>query len=131
MDLPSTTDRVNRHTVDHVNRRIQQRTEDSIAYYRAHPGEIGQRLEELDQEWDIERSLEANAASLMLIGSALALTVSRKFFALPVLVSGFLLQHALQGWCPPLPILRRMGFRTAAEINREREALLAVRPTSH
>ena len=35
----------------------------------------------------------------------------------------FLLQHALQGWCPPVPILRRQGFRTRHEIDAERQAL--------
>jgi hypothetical protein len=37
------------------------------------------------------------------------------------------LQHAVQGWCPPIPVLRRFGFRTADEINRERYALKALR----
>ncbi len=45
----------------------------------------------------------------------------------PGLVTGFFFQHALQGWCPPLPILRRMGFRTSADINEERNALKALR----
>jgi hypothetical protein len=36
-------------------------------------------------------------------------------------------EHAVQGWCPPLPILRRMGFRTAREIDTERTALKALR----
>jgi hypothetical protein len=30
---------------------------------------------------------------------------------LPALVTAFLFQHAVQGWCPPVPILRRLGFR--------------------
>jgi hypothetical protein len=34
--------------------------------------------------------------------------------------SGFLLQHALQGWCPPVPLLRQLGFRTSYEIEEER-----------
>lgn len=42
-------------------------------------------------------------------------------------MTGFLFQHAIQGWCPPLPILRRLGFRTAEEINQERYALKALR----
>jgi hypothetical protein len=41
-------------------------------------------------------------------------------------VGTFLLQHALQGWCPPVPILRRLGYRTAREIFEERLALLAA-----
>lgn len=31
--------------------------------------------------------------------------------------------HSLQGWCPPLPIIRRMGIRTAEEITKEKDAL--------
>jgi hypothetical protein len=46
---------------------------------------------------------------------------------LPALVSGFLFQHAVQGWCPPVPVLRRLGFRTAYEIEEERRALKALR----
>lgn len=42
---------------------------------------------------------------------------------LPAGVGVFLFQHALQGWCPPVPVLRRLGSRTAAEIGRERYAL--------
>ena len=59
---------------------------------------------------DIERTLEANAASLSLIGVTLGLTVDRRWLALPVGVAAFLLQHAVQGWCPPVPVLRRLGF---------------------
>jgi hypothetical protein len=43
------------------------------------------------------------------------------------MVAAFLFQHAIQGWCPPVPILRRMGFRTASEIEQERQALKALR----
>ena len=51
----------------------------------------------------------------------------RRWFLLPGAVAGFLLQHAVQGWCPPLPVLRRLGVRTADEINQERFALKALR----
>jgi hypothetical protein len=51
-----------------------------------------------------------------LIGLALGAAVDRRFFILPGLVAGFLLQHAVQGWCPPVTFFRRGGFRTAAEI---------------
>jgi hypothetical protein len=36
-------------------------------------------------------------------------------------------QHALQGWCPPLSAIRRLGVRSAAEIEEERTALRAIR----
>jgi hypothetical protein len=44
----------------------------------------------------------------------------------PLAVQAFYLQHTLQGWCPPLPLLRRLGFRTPREIGDERSALRAV-----
>jgi hypothetical protein len=126
--LPSTTGRVPINTAESINERIRRETEANIARVADEgPAAIDRRLEELDHEWDIERTLEANAASAALVGLALGATVDRKFFVLPALVAGFLLQHALQGWCPPVPVLRRLGFRTAAEIDYERYALKALR----
>lgn len=130
MELPTTVSRVSRHTPSHVNRAVERVTECSLMYYGIHQNEIPQRLDELDREWDIERILETNASSLILAGLALGLGLSRKFFLLPALVSSFLLQHALQGWCPPVSILRRMGFRTQSEIEHERHALLAMQERS-
>lgn len=131
MALQPTTQRVIRNTPPQYNERIYQATEASIAYHREHPEQIPRRLRELDREWDIERTLEANAATLVVASTLLGLTASRRFLAVPVVVGGFLLQHALQGWCPPLPLFRRMGVRTQAEIMREREALEAMRTTWH
>lgn len=130
MHTPSTTERVPQHTADHVNQQIRQATRDSIEHYRLHPEAIDMRLRELDHEWDVERTLEANAATLTAVGSLLALTVNRKFVLLPLVVGSFLLQHAVQGWCPPLPILRRLGFRTTSEIQEERDALEDIRNSS-
>jgi hypothetical protein len=124
--LPPTTERVHRHTADHVNERIRQQTEENIAYYSARLDEIETRLRELEEEWDIERTLEANAAVVGLIGLAAA-TRDKRWLLVPMAVSAFLLQHALQGWCPPVPVFRRLGVRTASEIERERTALRKAR----
>ena len=125
--IPSTVDRVPLNTAESVNEQIRQRTDRSVAHHKAAgSAAIRRRLRELDEEWDIERVLEANAASVSLIGLGLGAFVNRRFYALPALVAGFLLQHAVQGWCPPLPILRRMGIRTQAEIDRERTALKSL-----
>jgi hypothetical protein len=127
--LPGTSDRVPRNTAPEVNRRIRQQTLANIARYRNAGAEaIEHRLEELDREWDIERAIEANAAGIALTGVALGAFVDRRFLALPAAVCAFLLQHALQGWCPPVPVLRRLGFRTAREIFEERLALKALLP---
>ncbi|NMG65905.1 DUF2892 domain-containing protein [Azoarcus indigens] len=126
--LPSTQQRVPLHTATHVNRHIREQARASVqnAALGGLPG-IDRRLAELDREWDVERVLEANAASLVVAGCALGAFADRRFFVVPALVGGFLLQHALQGWCPPLPLLRRLGIRTEAEIEDERRALLASR----
>lgn len=126
--LPTTVDRVPQNTAEGVNRRIRRQTEDRVADYAARRRfDIDRRLDELDAEWDIERALEALAPSFTLGGLLLGLTVNRKWLLLPAVVNAFFLQHALQGWCPPLPVLRRLGFRTAPEIEAERHALLRLR----
>ena len=126
--LPSTVSRVPAHTDAAINERIRQRTEQNIAHFRnASSAAITERLQELDEEWDIERTLEANAATASLIGLTLGATVDRRWYLFPAVVAGFLLQHALQGWCPPLPVFRRMGIRTSYEIDYERNALKALR----
>ena len=123
MELPTTADRVPLHTSEATNHALRLSTKEDLEYYRDHPDEIDRRLQELDKEWDVERALETNAASAILVGVGLAAFVSRRFLFLPGVVAAFLLQHALQGWCPPLPILRRLGFRTQHEIDGERQGL--------
>ena len=126
--LPTTAGRVPENTANRVNEEIRRQTAENVARYSgADRATIDRRLKELDAEWDTERCLETMASTFTLIGLGLGLTVSRKWLALPVVVQSFFLQHALQGWCPPLPVLRRLGVRTATEINQERNALKALR----
>ncbi len=123
-----TTLRVPEHTAHHVNEWIRHRTEESVARFaQAGPEAIDRRLKELDREGDIERILEANAATVALVGLGLGAMVNRRFYLLLPVVAGFLLQHAVQGWCPPMPVFRRLGVRTASEIDQERYALKALR----
>jgi hypothetical protein len=125
--LPETDERVTRNTSAIVNDRIQGRTlHDVSRYFGADPVFIDERIHELEREWDIERTLEANAATIALLGVALG-AVDRRFLLLPAAVAAFLLQHALQGWCPPLPLLRRLGIRTSREIHDEIIALRILR----
>ncbi len=126
--LPSTRERVPQHTSEAVNAQIRRETEERVAILAATGREaIDQRLKELDREWDIERTLEANAATLSLAGLTLGATINRKWLLFPGIIAAFLLQHAVQGWCPPLPVFRRLGIRTAFEIDYERYALKALR----
>lgn len=127
MLLSSTAERVTRHTADHWNQRIELQTERNIAYYAAQPGEIDKRLLELDHEWDIERTLQAQAAGISVASVILGIVHSRRWMYIPAFLSGFLMMHATQGWSPSLTLLRRMGVRTQIEIERERYALKALR----
>lgn len=125
--LPNTSERVPLHSPEAANRRIDQEIAESVRYHARHPERIEARLRALDREWDMERTLEANAATLAFAGTMLGAFVDRRFLALPAVVTAFLLQHALQGWCPPVPFFRNRGVRTMREIDEERFALKALR----
>ncbi|KOF58037.1 hypothetical protein AGR56_01605 [Clostridium sp. DMHC 10] len=120
--IPATTRRVELHTSKRVNQRIRKETLDNIASYTNKPNEeIIARINELNKEWDIERLLETNAASAVILGTILGFAANKKWFALSGVAGGFLLEHAIQGWCPPIPIFRRLGIRTSSEINYEKK----------
>lgn len=125
--LPSTKDRVPESTSEKVNDRIRRETLGRINLLAANREGINDRLRELDREWDTERFLEMNASIAVLISIALAVAFSFYWLILTAAVPLFLLQHALQGWCPPIPIIRRLGFRTEHEIDQERTALKFLR----
>ena len=125
--LPSTRDRVPIHTASQDKRSIEQNLKDSLFYYAQRPSKIEERLKELDDEWDIERAIEMNASALAFAGIMAGIFYDKRWFLLPATVSAFLFQHAIQGWCPPVPVFRKLGFRTVYEIDQERYALKALR----
>jgi hypothetical protein len=121
-------DRVQAHTAAHVNREIERDAARRLVRAAGQaPESIARRINELDDEWDIERWLEMNASALAFTGVVLGIFVNKKFFAIPCIVLPFLFQHAVQGWCPPIPIFRRRGVRTRREIDAEKFALKALR----
>lgn len=126
--LPATATRVPEHTSESVNEQVRRRTRANVERYAAAgPAAIERRLAELDHEWDIERTLQTNFAAVALLGVALGEMVDRRWHLFSAVASCFMVQHALQGWCPPVPVFRRLGFRTAKEIDEERCALKARR----
>jgi hypothetical protein len=62
----------------------------------------------------------------VILSTILSFTVNKKWFLLTGVVGGFLLEDALQGWCPPVELFRRLGVRTYSEINYEKEALKSL-----
>jgi hypothetical protein len=120
--------RVRENTPDKSNRRIDYKIIKNIRKYRDYSeNEISVRLEELRKEWDIEKTLEVNASALSVLGIFMAAVSSKKWLILPGVVTAFLLQHGLQGWCPPLPLFRALGIRTRREIDEELYALKLLR----
>jgi hypothetical protein len=125
--IAQTTSRVPRHTPENLNQNIIDETINNILNHGASAPEIERRLKDLDKEWDIERMLEANASTLVIIGLILGAFASPWFYLISFFVGAFLLQHAIQGWCPPIRLFRRLGFRTHAEIAAEHYALRFLR----
>jgi hypothetical protein len=121
-------DPVRAKTSPETLQQIDAAIDEKILYYSTQPKEvISQRIAELDQEWDIERWLETNASTLALTSLVLGVGKNRMFLLVTGTVLGFLLMHAVQGWCPPVPLLRKFGIRTRSEIDREKFALKVLR----
>lgn len=122
-------DRVSMHTSKEVNEEIQEKMVQAVLAYADRDAKaIDRRLRRLNREWDMERWLEMNASLVSLTSLSLAyLFNERRLLRLPMGVMAFLLMHAVQGWCPPVPLLRSLGVRTQKEIDEEIYALKAMR----
>jgi hypothetical protein len=124
MFQPTDAERVRANTAAEINWRIDRQIEENVRRYASRPKEdIARRIWELEQEWDIERVLQLMASSFSVTGIVLSMARDRRWIVLPSLVLSFLFLHAVEGWCPPVPVLRRLGVRTREEIDRERYAL--------
>ncbi|MDF2942129.1 MAG: hypothetical protein K0S01_987 [Herbinix sp.] len=126
--LPPTAKRVFLKTDPLINAEIRNQTIRNLNIFKnCNEAEITERIRALELEWDTERVLEVNASLLMLVSSYLGVKTSRIWFLLTGAVGVFMLQHALQGWCPLLPLIRKWGVRTADEIQAEKSALKGMR----
>ncbi|MEJ2702389.1 MAG: MerC domain-containing protein [Sedimentisphaerales bacterium] len=122
----NTQARVADSTSERISERLRREMEARVYYFAQSPDQIDARLEELDAEWDIERVLAANATGVSLFGILMGRR-HRRWHVLPFAAAGLLLQQAIQGWCPLFPVFRKLGIRTAKEINDERHALRVLR----
>jgi hypothetical protein len=128
LPIPEYGDRARRYTAGNVRRKLDAETRARILACAAlGPEAISERIEQLDREWSVDRVLMAGVGINVLVGLALGRTVNRAWYVFPAVVASFLLLHVFQGWCPPLPVFRRLGIRTGKEIALEREALKALR----
>ncbi|HEX6124151.1 MAG TPA: hypothetical protein VFZ23_02140 [Pyrinomonadaceae bacterium] len=122
-------DLVRRNTAQEVNQTLDTRMADRVRGYaaRGDSNELSARIEELEQEWSIERLIETEASIMGLTGLGLGAFINRKFLAVPAFVGAMVLLHGVQGWYPMLPLFRRLGFRSREEIDREKFAMKVVR----
>jgi hypothetical protein len=128
MEVSTHPDRVQANTCPDVNARIRCETQVRVERLAQEgPAAIDARLEELEKEWDVERTLTTHASSIIIGSMIMGVAKGRGWFALGGMVAAFLLQHSVQGWCPPLGVIRKMGVRTQKEIDEERTALKAIR----
>lgn len=101
----------------------------SPLYEYGHKGKraMGNRISELDQEWDIDRTLLLNAAIVSLTGAILGAFVNKKWFLLTAAAAAVMAEQAITGWSPPSAIMKKLGKRTKDEIARERYGLKAMK----
>jgi hypothetical protein len=128
LDDITVVDRVRQVTDLRAQERLDAELVSRIAQLALAPRQaLTARISELEREWDVERVLEVNAALVGGWGVLLAVTGGRRWLVLPAAVTAFLFQHAIRGWCPPLELFRRMGWRTRREIDLELHAVKALR----
>ncbi|MFP4417493.1 MAG: hypothetical protein ACLFSB_09500 [Chitinispirillaceae bacterium] len=108
---------------DQLRRQIVQ----NLHYYAKYPEQIDLRLQELDQEWDIDLMLEMHLSAIALVGLLVGMVGRRRWYLFPIVACSFLIQQAFRGWSPPVELFRRFGIRSKKEIMREYYALRALR----
>ena len=118
-----TRDPIRDQTSDASNLRIDRTTRGAIDELPPLPAAVRVRLAELDREWTVDRALMLGFAVAISVSATRALRGGRLASLILRAQLGFLAYHALKRWCPPLPILRRLGIRSDLEIAAERVAL--------
>ena len=107
---------------------IDAKIEQNIRFYATQPPEaISQRIAELDQECDLDRTMGLYGSGIGLGTLLFSFIGGRKWLVLTGTVLGFLLKHSLEGTSPVVPLIRKFGVRTRAEIDREKYALKILR----
>ncbi len=107
---------------------LDRRTEHNIHVFSAQSREaINDHLQELKNEWSIERIIEAGASALAIIGLALGAFVSPWCLILPAIIGVFHLSHAVFNFSPALTSFQGKGTRTNCEIGAEKFAMKVLR----
>ena len=106
---------------------VEKEIQDKVNYYYHDQEDINLRLMELDDEVDLETYLQTQSAALTIAGVVLSFTSSKKWLVLPLISSLLAVGNYIRGSNNPFNYFRKLGFRTRAEIEKERYALKAIR----
>ena len=110
-----------------VKQKGNVKTQNNLVHYANEPESvIKARIDALEKEWDMGRLLELSGSVTTIAGVVLGSRVNKNWFWLPGIVAGFLAMHAVQGWCPPVPLMKAAGVRTRQEIDKEKYGLLEI-----
>jgi hypothetical protein len=105
-----------------------ERVKSSVLEHALRPSsDIDRRLAELEEERDLEGSLEMIAAAVGMAGLFLGIFGRRRYLLLPALVLPYLYREAIGRQTPASQALRRLGLRSRHEIAEEYYALKALR----
>ncbi|HKQ39458.1 MAG TPA: hypothetical protein VJ063_15380 [Verrucomicrobiae bacterium] len=111
-------------SVEQIDAKIEQ----NIRFYATQsPDAISKRIEELDQECDLDRSMALYGSGIGLGTILFSFIGGKKWLVVGGTALGFLLKHCLDGTSPVVPLLRKFGVRTRSEIDREKYALKILR----
>ena len=109
-----------------MDRRVEAAIGAQLRYCAGNRRRIEQRLRELDEEWDLESVLEAQASLVASLGTVVGAVVNRRLPSVSISWSAALVRLAASR-LPLAGLLRRTGLRTSREIEIERLALRLLR----
>lgn len=128
LDEITVADRIRQATDLRLQTKIDTELIGRVAHYLNAPDPLLQAyLTDLEREWSIERVLALQSSATAVAAILLGALGRRRWYVLALVTSGFLLQHSLQGWCPPVELHRRLGCRTQREIDLEIHMLKLLR----
>ncbi|MFA6237921.1 MAG: hypothetical protein WC635_11375 [Bacteriovorax sp.] len=121
-------DRVRNLSPEKLNKKIDKKTNQLLHGIVSQGADaVRARIKKLDKEWDIDRAVMLISSTV--IFSQLISAYKRRNKNMlwgPLIHSPLLFMHATLGWCPAVPVLRQLGFRTRFEIEEEKDELIRV-----
>ena len=112
--------------------KIDVYTQENINHYYHNKSRIDNRLRQLEKEMNIEHIFQLHDVANITAGVLLSVaTRKQKWLILPLLIAIVQSVQATAGLRLGTSLLRKYGFRTQADIDKEKYALKALRGDFH